>query len=126
MQYGKNQLSAELARQRREGKTMGRRHEEQDLLTVAGVRAVNPTVREMVSNHLSAHGFEGLVENCGDCACDLSDLMPCDSDVIGGCEAGWKVACNPETCPLEGECDWHITIHKPEKPFVSCNRNEVE
>jgi hypothetical protein len=36
-------------------------------------------VKTIVSNYLKANSFEGLFSD-GECACELSDLMPCCED----------------------------------------------
>lgn len=58
-------------------------------------------VKEIVKAYLKKKGFDGLCHD--DCGCENSDLMPCLSENIGYCEAGYKHPCN---CG-EG-CDWHI------------------
>ena len=71
------------------------------------------TVRSIVQVHLVQYGFEGLTSSRYDCGCQTSDLMPCEYDDISNCEPGFKVPCDPETCPADGECDWHIGPNKP-------------
>lgn len=73
-----------------------------------------PNVKRIVEIYLKHAGFDGLLEEHCECACEVSDLMPCESEHINQCRAGWKTECDPETCNLEGDCDWHITIDKPE------------
>lgn len=64
------------------------------------------TVKEIVKEYLLAKGFEGLYAEC--CGCKIDDLMPCCCEGIEDCEAGYKVPCDPETCPADGDCEWHI------------------
>lgn len=45
-------------------------------------------VIEIVSDHLTALGADGLVCPDAECACRLGELAPCDSD-FGGCQPGW-------------------------------------
>ncbi len=66
----------------------------------------NPTVREMVIAALESGGYDGLVADDSECACDLSDLVPC-GELGEQCTAGWKGPCD---C---GDHDWHITTVKP-------------
>jgi hypothetical protein len=69
-----------------------------------------PDVKDIVRDHLLAHGYDGLSNYTkttwfGECACDLADLCPCDGE--GGvlsCVPGHKVPC-PSDC---GEHEWHI------------------
>ena len=69
------------------------------------------TVEEIVIEYLKKNGFDGLY--CvGECGCEISDLMPCN-EAIEHCEAGYKQPCDPETCNLDGDCDWHIGREKP-------------
>lgn len=51
--------------------------------------AENPTVKEIVAGFLKANGYDGLFDLCGECACELDDLMPCD-EPNGRCTAGYK------------------------------------
>jgi hypothetical protein len=64
-------------------------------------------VSEIISGYLKANGYDGLMSE-NDCACELSDLMPCGED-CSTCEPGYKIPC-PESC---GEHDFHITTKKP-------------
>ena len=56
---------------------------------------------EIVGAYLEKHGFDGLVEADGECACEKGDLAPCGEPSLA-CRAGYKGACD---C---GEHDWHI------------------
>ena len=65
------------------------------------------TVKEIVKEYLLAKGFEGLYAD--ECSCEVSDLMPCFCcEGSDGCEPGYKSPCDPETCPADGDCEWHI------------------
>ena len=65
----------------------------------------NPTVREILDQWLTEHGYDGLY--CESCGCETGDLAPCDSSAMD-CQAGHKVACDPETCLGYGDCEFHI------------------
>lgn len=65
-------------------------------------------VRDIIIKYLKANGFDGLYCEHLECSCDLNDLIPCEYDCIASCQPGYKTQCNPETCPVGGECDWHI------------------
>ena len=59
---------------------------------------------DMVREWLERNDYEGLF-NPECCACELSDLMPCDEPNFRECEPGYKTEC-PDDCG-EG-CLWHI------------------
>lgn len=46
------------------------------------------TAREMVKAWLKSNCFDGLYID-GECGCNLKDLMPCDCEGVGSCEAGY-------------------------------------
>ena len=49
------------------------------------------TVKEIIKQFLKGRGYDGLYYSDGDgCACELSNLFPCDGDWGGccSCEAG--------------------------------------
>jgi len=71
-------------------------------------------VKDMVVAYLKEHGYDGLFNDAGECACKLDDPMPC-GDGFAECEAGYLNACTPETCALDGDCAWHIGSKKEEK-----------
>jgi len=65
------------------------------------------TVKEIVADWLEKHGYDGLAHN--ECGCALDDLMPCDgANNIGDCVPAIKVRCDPETCPYDGDCEYHL------------------
>ena len=64
------------------------------------------SVKEIVKKYLENNGYDGLYNEI--CGCQNSDLMPCCCEGIEDCEAGYKIPCIPETCPANGDCDWHI------------------
>ena len=65
----------------------------------------------IVKAYLKKNGFDGLVNEDNDCGCEISDLMPC-MEAMENCEPGYKGKCDPETCPADGDCDWHISTKK--------------
>lgn len=67
-------------------------------------------VRKIVKQYLIDNGYDGLCTI--DCGCGVDDLAPCSDICIYDCEAGHKVPCDPETCPADGECGFHIGIRK--------------
>lgn len=71
------------------------------------------TVKAIVRQYLSDHGFEGLVADMGECSCELDDLMPCECTGVDRCEPGYKIPCPGDECEYGGDCDWHISINKP-------------
>ena len=67
----------------------------------------NPTVREILDKWLADLGYDGLYTE--DCGCEVGDLAPCGCCWESfNCKAGHKIPCDPETCPAEGECPFHI------------------
>jgi hypothetical protein len=68
------------------------------------------TVKDIVVLHLKANGFDGLTESVGDCACEVGDLMPCNSEGIDYCQPGYRVPCE---CG-EGH-QFHIVVKKPQR-----------
>jgi hypothetical protein len=63
-------------------------------------------VSKIIAEYLKTNGYDGLM-NENDCACELSDLIPCGED-FSLCEPGWKKPCD---C---GDHEFHITNFKPE------------
>lgn len=73
-------------------------------------RPVN--VVKMVTSYLLANGYDGLVSPNSDCACLVSDLVPCGGE-CSDCCAGHRVAIQPGTCEEHGDqCMWHIIAGK--------------
>jgi len=67
------------------------------------------TVQAIVEDYLKTNGYDGLYNAAADCACDLSDLMPCGFD-CSACKPGYRVPCR---C---GEnCLFDIVSEKPVK-----------
>ena len=60
-------------------------------------------VRELLEKTLQENGFDGLLQEDGECACQIGDLVPCESDFTN-CKPGYKTLCN---CNMG--CDFHIT-----------------
>ena len=65
---------------------------------------MNPEIREITKKWLEENGYDGLYSP-GVCACQLSDLMPCDEPQMD-CTAGYKLT--SEKC----EADFHIAETK--------------
>lgn len=57
-------------------------------------------VKKIVKEYLEKNGYDGLY-SVDDCACEVSDLMPCE-EMGWDCTAGYKFPCD---C---GEHDFHI------------------
>ena len=68
-------------------------------------------LKEIAIKYLKENGYDGLW--CENCACELSDLMPCDDWISADCQAGYKTVYDKE-CPCGEGCDWHIGLKKPE------------
>ena len=71
----------------------------------------NPTVIDMVSDALKSGGYDGLVSDSFECACELNDLAPC-CEIGDSCMAGYKVTTCPDDC--EPGCDFYIVLTKPD------------
>ena len=69
---------------------------------------MNKTVKEIVIEYLENNGYDGLYAD--DCGCPIDDLFlyECGTD----CQPGYKTACDPDTCTLDGDCDFHIGPEK--------------
>lgn len=82
---------------------------------------MNPEATEMVAAYLKEHSYDGLLNDMGDCGCDLTDLGPCFDGMQGNCQAAYKKVFSPgkcgdteDDCPVDGTCDWHMVTEKPE------------
>lgn len=67
----------------------------------------------IVKEYLEKNGFDGLWNPFGECACEISELMPCDGN-CAECRPGYKVI------PPEGEYhswDFYICASKDDKPW---------
>lgn len=80
-----------------------------------------PTVQDLAKNavaeRLRVLGFDGLLQEDGECGCEVDDLMPCGLalHVVQDCRAAYKVETDPTDCGCEnGTCEWHMTETKPE------------
>ena len=58
-------------------------------------------VREIIKAYLKEHGFDGLVDDDGECGCLVDNLMPCDAP-CETCRPGFR---GPDP---EGESEWLI------------------
>lgn len=63
-------------------------------------------VQDMVTGYLKQHGYDGLYDPHGQCACELGDLGPC-GEIRDSCVAGYK-----KTCDCGEGCDFHIGPRK--------------
>ena len=70
-------------------------------------------VKGIIEGHLRINGYDGLF-NEGECACELSDLMPCCAGIesIRDCHPGYKSPCDGN-CEYGYGCSWHIGRDKP-------------
>jgi hypothetical protein len=73
-------------------------------------------VIDIVKQYLINNGFDGLTWEYGECGCDLSDLMPCDTP--NNCVPGYKWK------NMDG-CGWCMCTVKPtdEEKFVEVMAN---
>jgi hypothetical protein len=64
-------------------------------------------VREMLTEHLRANGYDGLLSESHDCACQLDDLIPCMED-CSFCKPAHYVPCDdPNECEF-GDSPTHF------------------
>lgn len=68
-------------------------------------------VRDIVTQYLKDHKFDGLYSEAGECACQISDMFPCGDGPFPECSAGVKIPCDG-TCDY-GPCEFHIIEEKP-------------
>ena len=52
-------------------------------------------IGDIVKQYLEQNGFDGLVEQFGECGCEVSDLFPCGTP-HESCRAAYKIPC---PCP---------------------------
>ncbi len=63
---------------------------------------MSETVFTIITDYLREHGFDGLYNEAGECACELALLVPCEA-LNAECSPGIKTTCD---C---GDHDWHIS-----------------
>ena len=67
-------------------------------------------IQDILNAWLRGHGYDGLVDTCGDCACVVGDnLCRCEAPMTHECVAAHKVPC---ACAFG--CDWHMAPGKRE------------
>ncbi len=70
-------------------------------------------MQQLIEQALKQHGFDGLFNTDGGCACKVDDLFPCDNP-CADCEPGYLAPCDG-SCEDPTRCDWHMERHKLEK-----------
>ena len=65
-------------------------------------RKPNTTVKQIVQDYLTAHGYDGLYDGDG-CGCRLGDLFPC-TDSFSNCMPGYT--CGPDGMHIGPSRDW--------------------
>ncbi len=63
-------------------------------------------LKDIVKKYLDDNGYDGLLSEDAECACDKDDLFPC-GEPSARCTAGYKITCD---C---GEHDYHISTRLP-------------
>lgn len=71
------------------------------------------TVRKIIYDGVKFGGYDGLY-NLDLCACELSDLLPCDNVELD-CRAGYKIVDN-----LKCDCGFHICGSKDVDDNYEC------
>ncbi len=69
-----------------------------------------PEVLEIVKAFLVTNHYDGLVEEYGECACEIADLAPC-GQLVNDCSAGYRTTEVPQGC--ESGADFYIVYEKP-------------
>jgi hypothetical protein len=64
----------------------------------------NLAVADIIHKYLRDNNYDGLVEQCGECCCEVNDLIPCDSADVLACQPGYKIKCD-----CGEDCGFHIT-----------------
>jgi hypothetical protein len=73
-------------------------------------------VIEIVTSYLIANGYDGLVEEFGECACLVGDPAPC-GQISDSCRAGHRVHVPRGSCEEHGDrCTWHIVAGRRPNP----------
>lgn len=76
-------------------------------------RTIVIDVMSMVESYLKEHGYDGLLQEDGECACLLGDLAPC-GEMQASCRAGHRVECDPNADEddrpngCDGKCGFHV------------------
>lgn len=64
--------------------------------------------KEIVKEYLKNNGYDGLINENGDCGCLIDDLVPCmDGDGFDNCIPGYKTPCD-----CSEHYGWHVSAKK--------------
>ncbi len=73
-----------------------------------------PAAIDIIADYLRANNLDGLVNQDGECGCDLECLADCGCD-FSSCDVGKKIPCpkikdpnGEHHCDCDGQDDWHI------------------
>ncbi len=61
----------------------------------------------LITDGLRRHGFDGLFNTDGECACKIGELVPCD-ELSESCEPGVFIDEPCSNCGGGESCDFHI------------------
>jgi predicted amidophosphoribosyltransferase len=59
-------------------------------------------VKDIVTEYLTANGYDGLYNDDGECGCCLADLAPC-GELCAECKAAYANEC--QTCAKSEDCE---------------------
>ena len=65
-------------------------------------------LKQIVTEWLKSHGYDGLYHHDAQCGCDFDCLMECGDANELNCVAAYKHLC--EKCDMEGDCEYE---HSP-------------
>ena len=65
-------------------------------------------VKQIVEEYLTAHGYDGLYDEDGECGCLKDDLFACGEGWMCECKPGYKTNCG---C---GDHDWRVVARREE------------
>ena len=68
-------------------------------------------VNDIIKQYLIDNSLDGLYNQEGECACELSDLQPCGenhADCMPGIKKSWNELTDKQKEHLEPECEFYI------------------
>lgn len=74
------------------------------------------SAKDIIIKYLRENNYDGLWSDWQECGCEISDLVPCESD-FSDCLPGVKHPCKGDDCEwgCEGEDAWHMGPRETKK-----------